>query len=257
MAGKRFLLLILICITVIIINIRIIGNYEQESEPKASKTKLDNVEKTVESKNQSDKIKKHIFIDLGANNGDSIKMFLKIKSYSMRETIKEYTTENKSWHIYAVEANPYFNEMLKETKIYCENLGHTFYLLSETAASNKNEKVVFYLDPNGKRWGSSLIGEHPDVQSGQNVTVNGVDVSDILKMYNLNDEIVMKVDIEGAEYTVLPHLINNRAINLVDRIVVEFHPNAVKGAVKDPQKIQASFYEYCSKNNIKNAVWWD
>ena len=76
-------------------------------------------------------------------------------------------------------------------------------------------------------------------------------------MYNLNDEIVMKVDIEGAEYTVLPHLINNRAINLVDRIVVEFHPNAVKGAVKDPQKIQASFYEYCSKNNIKNAVWWD
>jgi len=251
--GKRSILLIFLCLIFIITFFRV-QNGIQEPSRKISKL---NDKKIVVSKNKSVKIIKHVFIDLGANNGDSIKMFLKTESYSVSETIKGLIVENKTWVIYAVEANPYFNEMLKETKINFENLGHIFYLLSETAASTKNEKVLFYLDPNGKRLGSSLFSVHPDVQSGQIVTVNGIDVSDILKNYSFDDEIVMKVDIEGGEYMLLPHLIKTQAIKLVDRIVVEFHPNVVESIINNTKQVQDSFYNYCRRYNIKHGVWLD
>ncbi len=41
-------------------------------------------------------------------------MFFKTESYSVSETIKGLIAENKTWVIYAVEANPYFNEMLRD-----------------------------------------------------------------------------------------------------------------------------------------------
>ena len=164
--------------------------------------------------------KRHIFLDLGANNGDSVKFFIDKADRTIEQSyLKGYgALDNKKWEIYAVEANPYFNKVLADVKVYCEKLGHTFNLLTETAAWTKNEKLVFYLDTVNKDqdfWGSSLIEDHPDVvRSGhKNVTVNGIDISDILKQYNSDDEIVMKIDIEGTEYDLLLHLIKEGSLH--------------------------------------------
>jgi hypothetical protein len=152
----------------------------------------------------SENVKRHVFLDLGTNNGDSVKFFVDKAERSIEQSyLKGYgALNNKTWEIYAIEANPYFNKILSDVKVYCENLGHKFNLLTETAAWTKNEKLVFYLDTVNKEydfWGSSLIKDHPDVISSgyKNVTVNGIDISEILKKYNSNDEIVMKIDIEG------------------------------------------------------------
>jgi hypothetical protein len=94
--------------------------------------------------------KRHAFIDLGANTGDSIRYFIDKNhnpSNRSREYLKGYGAKNNTkWDVYAVEANPYFNESLEVLKSYTESLGHTFFMYSQSAAWIKNEKLTFYLD---------------------------------------------------------------------------------------------------------------
>ena len=124
--------------------------------------------------------RRHVFLDLGTNNGDSVKFFVDKaeKSNDGYKVLQGYgALDNKKWEIYAVEANPYFNKVLADVKVYCEKLGHTFNLLTETAAWTKNEKLVFYLDTvnvNVNFWGSSLIKNHPDVVKSGYKNVNSL-----------------------------------------------------------------------------------
>jgi hypothetical protein len=216
MENKKVILLFLIVLSIILIityfSYKQKINYitKQDSDNTNIYNNGDIMEEnkiTVLKETSQNKIskKRHIFLDLGTNNGDSVKFFVDKaeKSSDGYKVLQGYgALDNKKWEIYAIEANPYFNKILTDVKVYCENLGHKFNLLTETAAWTKNEKLVFYLDTVNKDydfWGSSLIKDHPDVISSgyKNVTVNGIDISEILKKYNSDDEIVMKIDIEG------------------------------------------------------------
>lgn len=174
--------------------------------------------------------RKNIFINLGTGNGDSVKYFF--TNYAKPSEYASYkgygTRSEKTWIVYAVEANPYFNSMLDDIKDLCENLGHIIYMYKETAAWIKNEKVEFYLDTVNREnnyWGSSLLKNHPDVISSNltNIMINGIDISDILAQYTPEDEIILKIDIEGGEYKLLSHLIEKSTLKLVDVILVGFH----------------------------------
>jgi FkbM family methyltransferase len=208
--------------------------------------------------------KRHIFLDLGTNNGDSVKFFVDKaeKSSDGYKVLQGYgALDNKKWEIYAIEANPYFNKILTDVKVYCENLGHKFNLLTETAAWTKNEKLVFYLDTvnvNVNFWGSSLIKNHPDVVSSgyKNVTVNGIDISEILKKYNSDDEIVMKIDIEGAEYDLLLHLIKEGSLHLVDLIAVEYHQRMLKDNLFSFHELEIFFTDYFRFFNVRTVPWF-
>ena len=216
----------------------------------------------AEVNKQPDKIKRHVFFDLGTNNGDSVKYFIDTANRSNKELLKGYGSFNEiSWEIYAVEANPYFNQMLGDLKKYCEKLGHTINLMTETAAWTKNEKLVFYLDTINagyNYWGSSLIKEHPDViNSGfKNVTVNGIDISELLKKYNADDEIIMKIDIEGTEFDLLLHLIKEGTLHLVDIIAVEFHQRLLNNFKFPPNDLQRFFNDYFKFFNVTSIPWY-
>ena len=203
--------------------------------------------------------KSHVFIDLGANNGDSIKYFIdKNYNYNENEYLKGYGAKNNfKWKIYAVEANPFFNTTLTQVEKHYKLLGHKFYYYMECAAWIKNEKLKFYLDtvnPSVNYWGSSLLENHPDVikSNRTQVVVNGIDVADILRRYISNDEIVLKIDIEGTEYQLLIHLIETNTLKLVDIITVEFHNNLVS----DQNLLISRFKTYFIENNIKFIAWF-
>ena len=209
------------------------------------------------------KKKRHVFLDLGTNNGDSVRFFIDKAERNMQQSfLKGYgALDNKTWEIYAIEANPYFNEKLSNLKSYCESLGHSFNLLTETAAWTKNEKLVFYLDTvntNYDYWGSSLIKEHPDVVSSgfKNVTVDGIDISELLKKYTHDDEIVMKIDIEGAEYDLLLHLIKDATLHLVDIIAIEYHKRLLKPQMFSHDALENFFNEYFMFYNIRFVPWF-
>lgn len=174
---------------------------------------------------------KNVYFDLGTNNGDSIKYFLAKSNKMPYSLLKNYEKRlNSKWEIFAFEANSYFNNDLELLKNECINEGHVFHLFNETAAWIKNETIKFYLDTvnfNKSFWGSSVIKKHPDVvkSNQKNVEVRGVDISSLLKQFKKDDEIVMKIDIEGAEYKLLLHLLKQNTLQLIDFIIIEFHKN--------------------------------
>jgi hypothetical protein len=61
------------------------------------------------------------------------------------------------------------------------------------------------------------VKAHPDVKnSKQKETKQCVDLARFLKLYNKNDFVVVKMDIEGAEWELLLHLIKENVLGLID-----------------------------------------
>jgi len=56
------------------------------------------------------------------------------------------------------------------------------------------------------------------------ITVDSLDFSNfILKNFSKEDHIVVKMDIEGAEYEVLEKMIKDDSIDYLNELIVEFH----------------------------------
>ena len=69
-----------------------------------------------------------------------------------------------------------------------------------------------------------IFFQHDVIRSNQTkVTVNCIEIARIIKQYKQNDNIIVKMDIEGAEYDLLQDFIKKDVIKLIDYIAVEFH----------------------------------
>merc|ERR1719313_3191635 len=106
------------------------------------------------------------------------------------------------------------------------------------------EAENFYLDthdPNG--WGSALDTQHDSVKTVKKpVPVKLVNLARLLKTTVLpQDVVVVKMDIEGAEWDILPCLAGNPDVaKLIDTLYLENHcPSGVKGQGWCPSTGQA------------------
>jgi hypothetical protein len=109
----------------------------------------------------------NVFIDLGANKGDSIFNFVGMNKRAQGGNINSETFpqsfKSAKWIIYGFEANSIFDEPLLKMKEEVEKLNHTVHLYKSTAAWTYDGTIDFYLDKiNVKRnfWGSSLNKNH-------------------------------------------------------------------------------------------------
>jgi len=58
------------------------------------------------------------------------------------------------------------------------------------------------------------------------IEVQAIDFSDwLVKNVARGDYVVCKMDVEGAEFDVLEHLLRMKMINLIDVLLVEWHPS--------------------------------
>lgn len=105
----------------------------------------------------------------------------------------------------------------------------------------RNERLEFFLatkwGPN-HRGGSTLMQGHTEnaaeVDYHNPVNVQAFDFSQwLLRNFTDDDEIVVKMDIEGAEYPVIEKMIADRSIYLVGEMIVEFHWNMNQSIEKD------------------------
>ncbi len=111
----------------------------------------------------------NVFIDLGANKGDSIYNFVGLNqraqggNFENERFITKKTSKKAKWIIYAIEANPFFDSKLAEMKQKVEEMKHKVHLYNQTAAWIQDGTIDFYLDtvnPQGDFWGSSLSKNH-------------------------------------------------------------------------------------------------
>lgn len=126
------------------------------------------------------------------------------------------------------------------------------YLYKEKAAWTYDGTVDFYLDKvSDASWGSSMNQKHRDVQNGKNkVTVKCVDLARLINQYNETDLIVVKMDIEGAEYDLLKDFQKKDTFKLIDFIAVEFHD-----FVSPYPKAESDFVQMINETGMKFVKW--
>jgi FkbM family methyltransferase len=160
-----------------------------------------------------------VFIDLGAADGNSFGTFL---SDGYGPVAK---CPSAQWSAVLVEANPRFNDPLAAVGKKHTNVE----VKSSTAAYMCEGETSFFLDTVNTAknfWGSSMSSNHPDVQnSGKTkVTVPTTNLNKILFEQTMpGDWVMVKMDIEGSEFDVLPCTAKSAAAHLIDRLYLEQH----------------------------------
>jgi len=153
---------------------------------------------------------KKIFIDGGARVGETIDVLL------------DKRDDLKGCDVYLFECNSDHNDVLNE--IAKNNTNYNF-MVREEAIWKENGEMKFYISKD--RWGDLgctldpskreiLDLEHPRV-------VKTIDFSEFLFGFNDDDYLVVKLDIEGAEYEVIESIIESGAINKIDELFIEWH----------------------------------
>ncbi|XP_015950532.1 uncharacterized protein LOC107475419 [Arachis duranensis] len=163
---------------------------------------------------------RYVYVDVGARSyGSSIGSWFR----------KQYPKQNKTFHVYAIEADKHFHKEYELKK------GIT---LLPYAAWVKNETLTFEIngDPGDKEKVAAAKGrgmgriqpvKNPGGFDGGEVErIQGFDFADWLKnTVSENDFVVMKMDVEGTEFDLIPRLFETGAICLVDEIFLECHYN--------------------------------
>ncbi len=148
---------------------------------------------------------KSIILDFGSNVGD----------------VSKYLYEKYKSNIYSYEPNIHAYNIQKKRFANYEKI-HVF----NEAVDVESSKKTIYFHKNSLKGGdveyshaSSLDVNKDNVSEENSQIVNTISVSEILKGFNQID--LIKIDIEGYEYKILPILIDNR--HKIKKIISELH----------------------------------
>jgi FkbM family methyltransferase len=159
-------------------------------------------------------VPKCVFIDLGAADGNSFQAFLSNKYGPVANC-----PSGGQWEAFLVEANPQFTPQLESVAAGHPGLVHS---MAATAAYTCQGSTSFSIDPDTahNHWGSSMMR---DMQGGM-VTVPTVNVVKLIaENVRPDDWVMLKVDIEGAEFDLIPCLAQFSNVKLVDAMFLEEH----------------------------------
>ena len=156
-----------------------------------------------------------IFIDAGANIGQSVDNF--IKNWN-------------DWEDYEIHCFECLPKLFNSFDRFKENPKFTFH---NEAVWIEDGTIDFYI---GSNIGSSLIKEKKTgaLDIANPLTVPCIDISKwIQNNFSKDDYIIFKMDIEGGEYKTLDKLINDNTFNMVDELYIDFHGSKVGKTKED------------------------
>jgi FkbM family methyltransferase len=157
---------------------------------------------------------KKIFIDLGAHYGSSVDLFL------------ESFPNSQDYEIHSFECNP---ACCKKYKSKYPSL-----FLYEKAVSTSDESIDFYT---GKHLSGSLRNDKltGNIYKAKPILVESVDISSFIKkQFSPNDYIVLKIDIEGTEYDILPKMLKDGLFDgYINKLYGEWHWDRLKNISKE------------------------
>ena len=167
-----------------------------------------------------------IILDIGANIGDVTDLIMK----------------NYSPNIYCYEPNIIcYNYMRKRFK------KNSKIKIFNVAVSNFSGKTFLYFHKKATKISefnerSSLKKEKDGLDVNKKIEVNCINIKEILEKHNQID--LIKIDIEGSEYEVMPEIIKNK--DKIKMVLCETHGNPYG------KKIPS---EDGSKLVVKNKIW--
>ena len=171
------------------------------------------------------------YIDVGTNIGVQIRKLYEPLHYPnapVLEIFDKYFGHSRRSEVCAVgiELNPSHTTRLNALeKHYKKNCGYNVKIFTETAASIREENTTFWSDNqwDNLEWGASTIKTSTHVGTKQ--TVRTMNLARFLQdeIIPYAKTIVMKLDVEGSEHEILPHLVLSGAICSIDIAFIEIH----------------------------------
>lgn len=206
--------------------------------------------------------KKGLFIDCGTNLGQGFSHFSKYFDLSNYDYVM-------------IEPNPNCINILQ--KKYAENIKNSQVSIIPKAATAKDGFLKLYglnekseidsiYNPTGTEincysQGASVLKDHnslfyaSDEQSA--IVVETFNFSNFLvKQAKFYETIVVKIDIEGAEYELIQDMIETESILIPKIIYAEFHSHFMDINRRDKYKnIETFFLNYIKKTTVKFRPW--
>ncbi|XP_074281393.1 uncharacterized protein LOC141606235 [Silene latifolia] len=160
---------------------------------------------------------RYVYVDVGARSyGSSIGSWFR----------KQYPKQNKTFEVYAIEADKSFYKEYEAKKKQVKLLPYAAWVRNETLFFEVNHDPGDDLQEKGSS--GRGMGRIKPVQSDNDGVdkIQGFDFAEWLKTtVTEKDYVVMKMDVEGTEFDLIPRLIKTGAICLIDEIFLECHYN--------------------------------
>lgn len=201
-----------------------------------------------------------IFIDCGTHLFQGFKQFA-----------DKYNIDNE-WKCFCFEANPFTYERSQD--VYKELIESGYKIQHFNKAVYNTEGTINvncskddggpYSDGHFSQ-GSNVLIDPPDYDKTYNcgftyqeeeVTIDTVDFSKFLSnTVTVDDFVVVKMDIEGAEFEVIPSLIEDGSYNLINEFYCEFHERFFEPKSKY-KKLKEQYKEVMKKSGILVEEWF-
>jgi len=143
----------------------------------------------------------------------------------MRQTLQRCLGPNSSSCYYGFEPNPVFTQSLLQLESQRRKMGIRVHVQTRTAFGVRDGTAQLHIDNESHHLGSSL---RSIAASGAVETVREIDGARFLhELKQYSGFIAAKLDVEGYEYELLPHLLRNgAACGVVALLAVEWHSAA-------------------------------
>lgn len=176
-----------------------------------------------------------IFIDCGGHCGCSVKKFIKT---------------HDDFECFTFEAN---TRLAK----YYDGLPTT---LIQKAVWYTNGTTKFYIGGHWNQESSSLFEKKSNINPGDYIDVEMIDFGEWIKTnFSKDDYIVLKLDIEGAEYVVLDHMLSDGSLDYINELYGEEHFNkhgaaigitkAYRDSIMTRVNSKIEFKEWCAQED--------
>lgn len=161
------------------------------------------------------------FIDLGAYTGDTVREF---------QNWVQLIDKPENWTVHSFEPNPNLHDQMIRVSRDYNNV-----IFDNSAAWIADGFIEFAADQSDTPMGSTVMqGKHAIWDISPRMRVKCFDFSQWLKKtFNENDHVIVKMDIEGAEFPVLEKMIKDHSITIPKLLLVEFHANKVRDYTTD------------------------
>lgn len=202
---------------------------------------------------------RNIFIDLGCHHFETYGLLFDDKGNLKYDNKNKKMFFDKDIHIsdldfYVFECLPSCFDKIEYYKKIIEEKYKSIVFFMKNAISTENGTADFYesIDQWGD-FGSTLMRNKREKLNRDNpITVNTIDIVDFINIFNDDDYIIVKMDIEGAEYDILRHLLNNpTTLTKIDELHVEWHSQFFIDGPKNEKYLK----EELQKHNINYIPW--
>ena len=165
-------------------------------------------------------VPRNVNFDIGANNGDTITEFV----------AKHPLPGGELWDVVLIEATPRFTDQLLALCASLLESGRVRSCLPlvETALTTYNGFVDIFVEEMRSEHDASTIVKDSKITDGSGTHFNATAL-DIVTLFtdvfpvHPRDSVFVKIDIEGAEFLIIPRAIVHGMIPLWDSLDVEWH----------------------------------